>query len=72
MSEQNKNCQKPKMVVKNSKWKRQGATSMFCLSYENASGIMINESDNLKTRNNYSLHMQEVVYARKQTKSDCR
>jgi hypothetical protein len=24
-----------------------------------------NEGDNLKTRNNYSLHMQEVVYARK-------
>jgi hypothetical protein len=27
-------------VVKNSKWKRQGVTSMFFLFYENSSGIM--------------------------------
>jgi hypothetical protein len=50
-------------VVKNSKWKRHEATSMFCLFCENFNRN--NECENLKTINDYSLHVQEIVLCKK-------
>jgi hypothetical protein len=46
-------------VVKNSKWKR-----LRCFAFSLKMQAE-NERDNLKTRNNYSLHMQEVVLCKK-------
>jgi hypothetical protein len=55
----------PKVVI-NSKWKRQGAgPSDFVVLPFLLKCKQNNECDNLKTRNNYSLHVQEVVLCRK-------